>query len=351
MNLQKYNFVQEDLKKLFSEVNFAELENLKNSNVFISGGAGFIGTWISNIIYYLNENHDFKTKVFLTDRDIEKVQLDSPHLLSSKYFELKRTDARYIVELPREINYIIHAAGSPDSREHVSHPVDVASTIANGTEAILRAAERLSDLRMFLNLSSSLIYGSFSDVDNTTSETDFYKVNTSNLYAEAKRYSEVISDAFRQQMRLPITIMRPFAFMGPFQSLSGPWALNNFISDAISGQAIKILGDGSTVRSLLYGSDAGFWILKTLVTAESGSKYNLGSPEEISLKDLAKLVQTNLNINKEIMYYAGSTSIGKASYMVPNTDNIQAKFGLKITVPLETAISRTIEWYLMNKKL
>lgn len=352
MILQQYNFVQEDLKNLFSAVESAELEPLRGNTVCISGGAGFVGTWLSNIIHYLNEHHGFQTKVFIIDRDVEKVQKNSPHLLNSNFFEFKRTDTRYLVELPRDINYIIHAAGSPDTREHVSHPIEVMSTIANGTEAILRASERLSDLRMFLNLSSSLVYGSFSDTTKNTKENDFYKLGnnpTSNFYSEAKRYSEVISDAFRQQLRLPVAIMRPFGFVGPYQALSGPWAVNNFINDAINGQTIKILGDGSTVRSLLYGSDAAFWVLKTLVNTESGSKFNLGSPEEVSLKNLAQMVQANLSINKEIMFYAGSASVGKTSFMVPDTELVQNKFNLKITVPLETAVKRTIQWYLLSK--
>jgi dTDP-glucose 4,6-dehydratase len=349
MNLKQYNFVQEDLKNLFSKVEFKDLEGIKGSTVCISGGAGFVGTWLSNTIHYLNENHGFQTKVFIFDRDVEKIQKNCPHLLNSKFFEFKRSDTRYLVELPREVNYIIHAAGSPDAREHLSHPVDVMSTIANGTEAVLRASERLSDLRMFLNLSSSLVYGSFSEATKRTKENDSYNLGSSNFYSEAKRYSEVMTDAFRQQLRLPVSTMRPFGFMGPYQSLSGPWAVNNFINDAIQGNAIKILGDGSTVRSLLYGSDVAFWILKTLINSESGSKFNLGSPEEVSLKDLAHKVQTSLTLNKEIMFYAGSASAGKTSYMVPDTELVQKKFNLKITVPLDMAIKRTIEWYSLSK--
>ena len=350
MILKQYNFVQEDLKNLFTAIKPSELDHLKGSTVCISGGTGFVGTWLSNIIHYLNENYEFQTKVFIIDRDIEKVQKTSPHLLNSKFFEFKRTDTRYLVELPREVNYIIHAAGSPDTREHISYPIEVMSTIANGTEVILRASERLSDLRMFLNLSSSLVYGSFSDTTKKTKENDFYKPSSAaNFYSEAKRYSEVITDAFRQQLRLPVVTMRPFGFMGPFQSLLGPWAVNNFINDAIQGHSIKILGDGSTVRSLLYGSDAAFWILKTLLNAESGSKFNLGSPEEVSLKDLAHKVQAKLNLNKEIMFYAGSASVGKTSFMVPDTEIVQSKFNLKITVPLDVAVERTIQWYLLGK--
>lgn len=350
--IQQFNFIQEDLKNLFKANSVNDLAVLKGSSVMITGGAGFMGLWLSNVIYYLNENHDFNTKVYVIDRDIEKAKTQAPHLFNSSLFDFKRTDTRYLVELPREINYIVHAAGSPDSREHATYPVDVMTTIATGTENLLRAAERLSDMRMILNLSSSLVYGSFSNVKNATKEDDMYESvhnHHSNFYSEAKRYSETIASACRQQFRVPVATMRPFAFMGPFQALTGPWALNNFINEAINGHTIKILGDGSTVRSLMYGSDAAFWVLKTLILAESGALYNLGSSEAVTLKDLAQKVQANLSVNKDVMFYAGTAAAHKSSYMVPDTTKVCTKFNLKITVALDQAVARTIQWYLLNK--
>ena len=134
----------------------------------------------------------------------------------------------------------------------------------------------------------------------------------------------------------------------PYQSLSGPWAFNNFISDAINRKTIKVLGDGSTVRALLYASDTAFWILKTLVHAESGSKYNLGSPIGISIKELANKIQNYLNVSNDVLFCAGMSAAHKKSYMVADTDSIQNKFNLKLTVPLDKAIERTIKWHLIK---
>jgi len=344
MTLQLYNFVQQDLESIFKIVNNEELSGLKNQTVCITGGSGFIGTWLCNMIQYLNEHYSFQTKVFVIDRSFENIQKQSPHLLNAKNFEFKRLDTRTLVDLPKEINYIIHAAGTPDTRG----PIDVITSISQGTENLLRAAQRLSNLKMFLNLSSSLVYGSFFDTNKKIKENNS-QGPTANLYAISKLYSEAICDAYRQEQRLPVTTLRPFSFVGPFQSLASPWVFNNFISDAINGKSIKVLGDGSTTRSFLYASDAAFWILKTLITADSGTKYNIGSPEEITLKDLAAKVHLQLGNNKETIYNARLGATDRRSYMVPDTEEIQKNIKLQITMPLNESIKRTIEWYVLSK--
>lgn len=353
MSLHSYNFIQQDLNSLFSENNPQELEALKNSTICITGGAGFMGTWLSEVIFYLNENKNFNTKVVVLDRDIEKIKQCSPHLFNSSHFQFQRIDVRYLVELNKDINYIIHAAGLPDSRNHISNPVDVMSSIAIGTETVLKAAERLSNLKMFLNISSSLVYGSFRNRQENIKENAFTALDISSdsntYYTNAKRYSESLATAYRQQYRMPVATLRPFSVVGPYQPLTGPWAVNNFIRDAIEGHSIKVLGNGETLRSFMYGSDMAFWILKTLILTNAGASYNLGSPEAISIKELANLVQDHFNIKNNINFYGGSDATSNESRMVPDTSLIQNTFKLKLTVPLKEAIKRSVQWYLLEK--
>ncbi len=352
MSLQSFNFIEEDLMDLFSKVKPDELQLLKNSTVCITGGSGFVGTWLCEIIYFLNENHNYNTTVLVLDRDIEKAKNNSPHLFNSKWFQYQRVDVRYVLDLPKDVTHIVHAAGLPDSRNQISNPVDVMSSIAIGTESVLRAAERLSNLKMFLNLSSSLVYGNFVNRTENVKETDFFVANESSVsssYIDAKRYSESLTAAYRHQYRMPITTLRPFTLAGPYQPLSGPWAINNFISDAIHGVSLKVLGDGETLRSFIYASDMAFWILKTLIYSETGSRFNLGSPETISIKDLAHLVLDHFGLKKDILYHAGTGAALKKSRMVPDTSLIQNTFNLKLTVPLKKTIERTIQWHLLGK--
>jgi len=84
--------------------------------------------------------------------------------------------------------------------------------------------------------------------------------SASSVYAEAKRYAETLCSAARSQAQLPTITVRPFSFVGPFHAVDKPWAVDNFIDDALQGSPIRVLGDGQTVRSYMYGADLAFWL-------------------------------------------------------------------------------------------
>ena len=323
------------------------LANLKNDVVLITGGTGFIGTWIAGLIAFLNDNYSFNTRIILLARNIEYFKVKCPHLANRNDVQLIAADVRYLHELPTDVNWLIHAAGTPDNRTHSTYPLETMSVIANGTHSVLRAAERCSNLKMLLNISSGLIYG-HQPFENTHIDETFSGVlkcaTVSSAYAQAKRYAETLCHSSRSQSRLPIVTARPFAFMGPYQSLETPWALNNFIKDALAGNTIKILGDGKTVRSYMYASDMAFWLLSILIRGISGESYNVGSPESITLDKLAQLVIEQSNSPLEIKLRTSASNELQSSRFVPDVSLAQDKLQLKITIDLNTAIKKTILW-------
>ena len=88
--------------------------------------------------------------------------------------------------------------------------------------------------------------------------------DVSAVYAESKRFAEVVAQCAVSESKLPVVTLRPFAFVGPYQSLQLPWAVTDFIRDSMAGGPIRIMGDGSTVRSIMYASDYAFWVLAAL---------------------------------------------------------------------------------------
>lgn len=349
MSIKQVQFIEDDLKKVFGTSDIKKLEKLKNSHVCITGGAGFVGLWILEMIHHLNKAHQFNIFVTSLDRDFEKYKKLVPHLFENDKFQLKRTDLRYLVELPKETNFIIHCAGTPDNRAHSTNPVDVMSTCAQGTERVLNATDRLSDFRMFANLTSSLVYGSFDDLSKPVKEGDVLPSGSDySPYTAGKLYSEVLTASYRQQFRTPSIILRPFTFVGPYQTLTSPWALNNFIHDAIKGTTVKVLGSGKTVRSFLYGADVAYLTLALLVNSESGSVYNLGNHEAVDLSTAAKIVTGSFVSPKEIMYCGGNSNSVKINYMVPDTKKVEASFGVKPVFSSKEAIKRSVEWFTLT---
>ena len=350
MKLVANNLIFEDCKKSCGDIK--SLSELKGNSILVTGGTGFVGKWISEIINYINKTGDYNIKLYLLARDIVKFQRQVPHLADLPFISLIEQDAGNIHQLPIDINYIIHAAGSPDNREHVSQPLNIIESFYKGTAAVLDAATRLPNLKKIIHISSHKVYGK-NELEKSINESFSGKIENNKLdsiYAESKRIAETLCLVYRNNFRLPIVTLRPFAFIGPYQDLDKPWAINNFIRDAILGVPIRILGNGLSVRSYLYGSDMGYWIIKSLLEGEVGEVYNIGSSEAVSLNNLAKKINNSLDSNNEILNKSSKDVYTDLSVIVPDNSKIIKHFGVSQNFNLEDSISRTIVWNQLIKK-
>jgi nucleoside-diphosphate-sugar epimerase len=348
MNEAANTLVFEDCKKSCKD--FSMFSEFKDQTILITGGTGFMGKWLAEMINYINETTDNNTQLILLARDIAKFEVEMSHLANKPYISMIRQDIRNLHDLPKNINYIVHAAGSPDNRTHVSQPVLTIETFYKGTQCLLDAASRLPHLKKIVHISSNQVYGS-NELDQNIKETYWGKLDTNNIYAESKRIAETLCFAYKNQFKLPVLIVRPFALVGPYHYLEKPWAINSFIRDGILGSPIRILGSGLTIRSYLYGSDMAYWLLKSLLMGQVGETYNLGSKEAISLNDLAEKVKQLINNNKvEIVSKSSKEEYFNISKQVPDTNKISMALNVEESYTLTESINRTIVWNKLNKK-
>ncbi len=324
---------------------------LKGECILITGGTGFMGTWLAELITYLNDHYDFCIKLILLSDRAYNFSTKAPHLAMRKDVMLIARDISSVVEIPNEVTMIIHAAGTPDNRVHASEPLRVAQIISGGTSSVLAAASRLPQLKRFLNISSGLVYGPQPLEIERISEC--FRggpdcSSPSSTYAEAKRFAEVLCSIYRNEYKMEIVTVRPFAFIGPYQLMDRPWAINNFIRDGLSGGPIRILGDSETLRSYMYPSDMASWLLNILVHGVSGLCYNVGNPDGVTLRQVAEKVASNCSIQPQILSNATIDPKIHRSKLVPDVTLAQKTLGLKLLVDTDEAIRRTILWNREN---
>lgn len=347
MDKKQIDFLHEDCSDAASW-SLKMLDELKNQKVLVAGGTGFIGSWIAEFVAYLNDNHQFNTSLVLLARNTDSFRNEKKHLATRSDIQFISKDIRNINELPQDISYIIHAAASPDNRNHVSNPIETISTITKGTDNLIDSAFRLPNLKKFLYLSSGQVYGKCIVNKGIISELDFGALDCNKItavYPEAKRLAEATCCAYSSQYKLPIVVARPFSFIGPYQSLSKPWAINNFINDALNNRTIRIIGNGEPIRSYMYPADLVVWILKILIAGKINTAYNVGNPLGISLKDAAEkivqIAQTNVNIDIKF-------NNNDFSHYVPDISLCENDLNLKISYNVEDTFRRSIAWFKLS---
>lgn len=321
---------------------------LAHRHIALTGGTGFLGTWIAEMVAALNDEFNLGISLDLFARNTSVWEKVYPHLSTRSDIRLRAQDVRDPFEFDRRTHYIVHAAGIPNNRVHASDPLLVFQTSDLGISNALHAATQLDGLVRFLNVSSCLVYGTPNGL-GALSETHFFPTEAGLLhqvYADAKRSAEQMAAIYRSQKRLPISTLRPFTFTGPYQSLDRPWAINSFLRDVLHGNQIRIHGDGSARRSYLYGSDAAWWTLVALVKGQDGQAYNLGSTHPISHVDLARLILEVSNARTPLMINTDPSKKRMLDELYPNMSFTTKSLGIQETVSLQDAVSKTYRWFL-----
>ena len=326
----------------------AELHRaLALKHIVVTGGTGFLGSWISETVAALNDEYQLGITLHLYARSVREWAQSYPHLATRSDIRLHVQDVRSQFEFPRNTHFVVHAAGIPNNRIHASDPLRVHQTTLQGLNNALEAATKLDALVRFLNVSSCLVSGK-PDRAGALSETAYFPVPCDQLHAvylEAKRAAESLAAVYRSQFRMPVSTIRPFTFAGPYPELDRPWAINNFMRDVLTGSDIRIHGDGSATRSYLYGSDAAWWTLAALARGTDGATYNVGSPQPVSHLALAQLICDRAASSSQVVLNTAPSNSIYVDELYPNTTRTQTSLGVAPTCNLESTVDKTWRWY------
>lgn len=326
------------------------LSHLRNAHVYIVGGGGFIGLWLTEAIVALNDEFGFGAKITIQTLNDSFLSAYAPHLKARSDVKIVCSDCRKTI-VPETTQFIFYSATPTNPHLQQTEPTETASVIADGLRSMFDSAPLLPDLRNILYVSSGMVYGKqpFEMERRTEDSFDSFDPSVlSNSFSESLRFAEAICAGYRNEARLPVVIARGFAFVGPYQLPTIAWALHNFIADAMQDRPIRILGDGESVRSYLYASDAAVWFLRLLVEGKTGSVYNVGSPEGIRLADAAELVSRRFAKKAPVALLAQPSHLRKTRF-VPEVSKIEKEMGVAVSVNVESAITKTIDWMLSTK--
>ncbi len=177
----------------------------------------------------------------------------------------------------------------------------------DGTRHILNFAKKCK-CKKFLYLSSGAVYGYQPPNMKKITEDSVMAPKTNNkdfdnsALGQSKRMAELLVTIYSQKNYFKTNIARCFSFVGPLIPLDIHYAIGNFLKNAILQQSTYIKSDGQAVRSYMYMTDLTTWIWKILFKGKNSESYNVGSEEEIKIKDIAKLINKLAVNEKKIIY-------------------------------------------------
>lgn len=311
--------------------------------ILVTGGAGFIG---SHLCDRLVERGD---TVVCLDNLLTGSQKNIVHLMSNQNFFFFKHDVikSFVSRKFAKIDQIYHLASPADPNiksafSYMNHPFETMLVNSVGTWNMCELAAKHNARLLFS--STSEIYGD----PQVSPQTEDYRGNVSpigprSVYDEAKRFGETIVSSFVREKGLDGRITRIFNTYGPRMNLEEGRAVVNFVKQALADQPITIYGDGKQTRSFCFIDDQVEGQILAMKKGLAGSVYNIGSQDERSILEIAKLVRQKTGSESEIVFEP--LPVDDPRQRRPDISRAKRELGWKPQVTLEVGLLRTIEYF------
>jgi dTDP-glucose 4,6-dehydratase len=304
------------------------------SRAVVTGGAGFVGSHLCDRL--LGEGWE----VVCVDSLLTGSTKNLSSALRSARFSLHEADITQGLPVAGAVDWVFHLASPASPRDYMEHPIETLEVGALGSLHCLRFAEE-KGAGLFL-ASTSEVYGD--PKVHPQPETYWGNVNPigpRSVYDEAKRFAEAATMAYHRAHGLPVRIIRIFNTYGPRMRRQDGRAVPTFIDQALRGEPITVHGDGSQTRSLCYVDDLVEGIWRVLQTDLTGP-INLGSTEEVSMRELAELIRSLAGTEPPVVYT--ERPIDDPENRRPDTSLAWNRLGWEPLIPLRDGLARTLEW-------
>jgi UDP-glucose 4-epimerase len=315
--------------------------------VLITGGAGFIGSHLSDA--YIQRGDE----VFIID-DLSTGSIDNIHHLKGHprfHYVIDSVHNHPIVaELIDQCDVIFHLAAAVGVKLIVESPVRTIETNVRGTETILHHANKKK--KKVLVASTSEVYGLSSDFPFKEDGNLVMGATTKGRwsYACSKAIDEFLALAYWREKKLPVIVVRLFNTVGPRQTGQYGMVIPNFVKQALSGRPITVYGDGKQSRCFGYVGDVIGALINLMEHPEAvGQVFNIGSNEEVSILDLAQRVKALTNSESEIVFVpydeAYEEGFEDMPRRIPDITKVNNLVGFRPTMPLDGILQSVIDYY------
>jgi UDP-glucose 4-epimerase len=314
-------------------------DKIKNETVLVTGGTGFIG---HNLVKTLVD--EYRCRVIVVD-DLSNSSEDSLNGIQGNYefHKISVCDEDNLFRLFKDVNYIFHLACkqiSSSGNEPNSHLRINAESTLNMLEHIRN--HPYPNLKRFIYTGSTSIYGS--SVKLPVNENDTPDVLSS--YAATKLLGENYTLMYCRNYDIPVSVVRYSNVYGYGQSPRNPYSgvLGKFIHNALTGQALKIYGDGEQTRDYTFITDAvDATILAAVHPRAYGDVFNIGTTVETSVNKLVKIISSFVDgVQTERIPERDIDNIRRRSIDITK---IHKNLGWTPKFNIKRGIKETIDWY------
>jgi UDP-glucose 4-epimerase len=318
---------------------------LSGKRIFMTGGAGFMGTTLAGRL--VDENQIVILDSLRRDALTHTALVEHPNL---SFHHASVLDAELVKELAHGATHFVHLAAIAGVDHVLRDPVETMRVNLIGTYNALEAAlATKGTIERFIDISTSEVFGARAYRVEETHDTTIGSVGEARwTYAVSKLAGEYMAHAYSTQYELPTVALRPFNVYGPGQVARG--AMMAFIEAAVAGDDLVIHGDGSQIRAWCYIDDMVEALMRVLEREEAvGQVFNVGNAR--SVVTVVELAQRVIRVSEspsqlvfQPLHYLD------VEMRIPNVDKARKLLEWEPQVDLDEGLARTIAWYREQRR-
>jgi dTDP-glucose 4,6-dehydratase len=319
------------------------IEVLRDKEILIYGGTGFIGTWLTAALLHADQQFDLNIKIKVITRNqgkaINKFGIHKSNIQFHQH-DLALTEPRDNLTAD-----IVFVASTPTNASTGSlNTQDLVQASRNVVSHATRIRSRNLEKPLIIHLSSGAVFGKQSMDYLFRNELDAVDEGSEEPYCQAKLVIENGLMLAHAQRTIDYQTPRLFAFLGPGLPLNSHFAIGNFVFDGMQKRKILVKGNPMTRRSYLYPTDLIEVLFQTLLLKEP-VPFNIGSNTGITISDLAQKI-SSMTSNLGVTF---SNPESDPSNYVPSTVNMNKNIKKNSYLDLDTSLKKWINWLKTTK--
>lgn len=308
---------------------------LEGAKIFITGGAGFIGSTLARQLVEANQITIYDN--FARDAITRTGLADHPNVTILKGDVL---DEAAVAKAIQGSTHVVHCAAIAGIDTVIRSPVTTMRVNALGSASVLAAANTLSDCKRVVCFSTSEVFGQRAFRSAEGDSTVMGSVGEARwTYAVSKLAEEHLAMAYHTEFGLPVAVVRPFNVYGPGQV--GEGALRIFIERALKHEDIQIHGNGTQIRAWCYVSDMVAGVLLALEHPGAvGESFNIGNERAVTtIYGLANTVVRVLESRSKIEFV--HKDYVDVELRIPSVEKAREILGFEAKVDLDEGVAKT----------
>jgi len=305
--------------------------------VLVTGGAGFIGRWVvkrfldngDNVIAIDNFSNGCRRNVSEFKENFELIEGDI-------------CNKNLIEGAVEKVDLVLHLAAQIEVQDSLDRPEKSFTNNILGTFLTLEACRKHN--KKFCIVGTCMVY----DIASGEPISEKHPTKPASPYAATKLAAEELAISYFYSYNLPVVIVRPFNTYGPFQKTNMEGGVVSiFIKQFLKGENLKIFGDGTQTRDLLFVEDCADFIFKASTDNNAiGQIFNAGTGQDISINGLAKLICPDDSRIKHIEHHHPQSEVSK---LLCDSNKTRELLGWRPMHTLKEGIEKTKEWVEANE--